>query len=129
MEKLEVNTVEELKKARKEKIGEIVVTGDLIDIVKKETTRKKLFYWLIILFLLLGFNIGMSSRIIDFYTIFQFRAIGLTRTISIVIILIIDLLVIIFGLMNSKICKYKISYIDKLYNERESISLIKVWYF
>ena len=129
MEKIEVNSVEELKQARKEKTGEIVVTGELIDVVKKATTTKKIYYWIIVLFLLIAFNIGLSSRILDFYSILQLKAIGITRTVSILIILVIDLLIIIFGLMNSKISKYKISYIDKLYQEKESISLIKVWYF
>ncbi len=129
MEKIEVNTIEELKKARKDKADEIVVTGNLIGIVKKETMMKKIFYWIIIIFLLLGFNFGISSRIIDFYSVFQLRAIGLTRTVSIIMVLFIDLLIVIFGLMKSKICRYNLSYIDKLYKEKENISLIKVWYF
>jgi preprotein translocase subunit SecG len=129
MEKIEVNTIEELKNARKNKVDEIVVTSDLIDMVKKESVMKKLFYWIIIIFLLLGFNFGISSKIIDFYSIFQLKSIGLTRTVSILMVLFIDLLIVIFGLMKSKISRYNLSYIDKLYKEKENISLIKVWYF
>ena len=129
MEKIEVNTIEELNKARKDKVEEIVVKGELIEIIKKETMMKKLFYWIIIIFLLLGFNFGISSKIIDFYSIFQLKAMGLTRSFSIAVLIFIDLLIVIFGLMRSKICRYNLSYIDKLYKEKNNISLIKVWYF
>ena len=129
MEKIEVNTLDELKKARKDKAEEIVVNGDLINVVKKATTLKKMFYWIILLFLLLAFNFVIESKIIDFYALFNLNAMGLSRSISSVIVLIIALVIIIFGLMSSKVCNYKFSYVDQLYKNKESISLFKVWYF
>lgn len=129
MKKTKVNTIDELKKTKKDKTDEIVITGDLIGQVKKATLLKNMFYWIILISLLLCFNFGMSSKLIDFYSIFQLRALGLTRTTSIVLILFFDIILFVFGLMKSKVSGYKISYIDKLYQGGGSISLIKVWYY
>lgn len=129
MDKVKVSTIEELENARKNKIGEIVVTGELISTVKRATTLKKVFYWLIIVLLFLGINFMISSKILDFYSIFQLNSIGIKRSLGLVLAVLLAAVLFIFGIKSSKVSSYKLSYIDRFFKGNDYLSLYKVWYF
>lgn len=129
MEKIEVNTIEELKKARDKKVDEIIVKGELVNYVKRASLIKKTFYWLIIGFLLLGLNFLIASKVIDFYSVFQLKAFGIKRILSVAFICLIVTLIFIFGILSSKVCNYKLSYIDRFFESNNCLFLYKVWYF
>lgn len=129
MDKVKVSTIEELENARKNKIGEIVVTGELINTVKRATKLKKVFYWMIIVLLFLGINFMISSKILDFYSIFQLNSIGIKRSLGLILAVLLAAVLFIFGIKSSKVSNYKLSYIDRFFKGNDYLSLYKVWYF